>query len=441
MGFWDFLPWVGDDGGSDRQDRPAPVNRKRSWSRQSEPDEPRPVVPGPRGPQGRSGSGYASGPQGVPAGRNTDDEADVEALEATVVPGSKEAGGTTWAGFDLLASHLDPGTFDPDSLATYEGYSYRLNNDQMAQLGVEDRNRVVGPVRTAVYTPEAWAALSPVQQDAARFNQLLLDARERDLGMDTYNFARGDYDEQVGAMFDDGLGTSRDLINIANLLDAVGFRGGSVVDIDEFASMERAFTADEINALNDWDGGFNLEVTVTPGEEYKPSNRDKARRREGMGSGNWEDAPDTTNFAELRGAENMNAIDYNTVELAGEFIRSAMSGNPNAWGWNVAARSSLGLGMPENRPLGYAADIEALPEGERRDLEERFQGSWMFLKDPETDVNILLNDMNSDPLLSNPDTQSALWDYIARRIAYEEQSGGSGGRSAEEIRRLLGWEG
>jgi hypothetical protein len=398
-----------------------------------------PDTPERKGPQGRAGSGYARGPQSgnKPRTATAPETAGAPQPEPTL-PGSPAVPAEGTPVPAPTPTGLDPALFDLDSFQTHDPYTYSLNQRQAEVFG--EPKREVGGVSTVRFTPEAWATLPQEQKDAAMLNQLLLDARNQDLAADQpYNFARRDYDTGVADMFGQDNGSQRDLINIVNLLDSIGFQGGDVVDLDEFASLERAFTWDEMQNLNDWGGDFSLEVQekVTPGDN---SNRARGQRTPGMSGAEAEDVV-TSNYGELRGSENMRAIDFDMVEKAGAFILDSMGANPNAWNWNVAARNQMGLGMPNERPLGYASNIEDVPEGVQRQLEDAFQGAWLFLKNPETTVDVLLQGIEEAPELADEATRSALWDYIAQRLAYEDQSGGTAGRSAEEIRQMLGWEG
>ena len=110
---------------------------------------------------------------------------------------------------------------------------------------------VESELQQAALTWAEYDKLSDEQRNAVDFNTLLVRAREQDLSnSQAYTTdQRSTYDDEVKAIFGEQGGSEQYAPNTVALLKQIDFKAVGQ-DLDEYLSLERAFTADEIKNFN-----------------------------------------------------------------------------------------------------------------------------------------------------------------------------------------------
>ena len=161
--------------------------------------------------------------------------------------------------------------FNPDIKFTdlgrwdYDLNPYQIEKRQLKDLAAGDRVQMVGDrMRQGELSEEAWGNLTPAQQQAVEFNDLLVAAVQKDRSnsmgyTDTY---KDGYQAAVDEMFPDGLGSDLYAPATVNMLQQLNFQNQGQ-DLDEFISLDRAYTADELLAFQG--GGQDAALIAAAG--------------------------------------------------------------------------------------------------------------------------------------------------------------------------------
>lgn len=153
--------------------------------------------------------------------------------------------------------------------------------------------------QSAALSWDAYDKLTPDQRAAVDFNTLLVAAREKDLGI---SYAKDpftgeqkqQYDADVKEMFGETGGSEKFAPNTVALLKQINLKALGQ-DLDEFLSLERAFTADEL-------------------KDFKIEDLPELKQ---LGDG--------ANYSQARSIDNREVLDATIVQQSSEAITKAMT--------------------------------------------------------------------------------------------------------------------
>lgn len=345
---------------------------------------------------------------------------------------------TGWSQPERKAQNVRAGVerLDMGNARRLQGYSYNYTPEEWelargAYSGAEGYTpgsnvspQSLKPIDTnielaASISDEEYEKLTTAQKRAVDFNTMLVNAREKDLTEAGDPENRAEYDKQVADIFGEGGGSERYAPNTVRLLESIGFTAKGQ-DLDEYLSLERAITSDELEGFAYSNKDIvELELTEDMPQEYatavpdtaaasrygpgtpRGSNRSTtgagAASRYGIGPLADENAPDNmervlqqSNFAEVRSAENMRAVDTAAIQKAGEFIDLAMK-NVNAWDFDSAIELAL-TGQTTGSPFNL--EDPTLSEEEQTMKDNFYQSAWDAVRDPEQDISVLWEQMD-----------------------------------------------
>lgn len=349
------------------------------------------------------------------------------------------------------ASNLD--SLDMSKATDLKGYDYQITNDEWGMLqGAASRAGYKGPTGTNKAPPtvkgqalqavpmtwDAYNALSDDQRKAVDFNTLLVEARQKDLSAQNPGAAAGnptEYGEKVSRIFGKGGGSARPAANTVNLLDKIGLEA-SGQDLDEFMSLERAVTWDELQNFKFTEGEV---VGLTGGGQ-----QGKPRANSGRGVTPTDRTGLKSNIAEVRSVLNQARIDTSAIDKAGAFLDAAFGdSNTSLWDISSTANAALTGTRPADVKYGYGLPGERADPNE--DMKEQiFQGLYGVVQDKNTtDIQSIWDAIDEHGVKNWTDEDTAeLWDYFNTRSVTDNRAGLGAGdstiRNSTEIRQFLG---
>jgi hypothetical protein len=429
MGFFDFLPWVGDDKPAAAAPKPAPA--------------------------------ATSATAGQPPIRKVSWDAPM-ALQNLV--DTKQKAVPEWA-------KLDPKKYDPTKAKELSEYTYDLTGDEWSKLQeLYQRDNPGAPaldqalqagakqLRTAPMTEDAYQALSDDQKGAVNFNTLLAEAREKDLMSkgNAVGDTKTEYDSSVAEMFGEGGGSEKYAPNTIKLLKDLNFKAQGQ-DLDSFLSMDAGVSLEELKDFKLSDQALSKMQEL---EDYKRADEPGPRSTTtamGFNFGGMDilgflrpDAPpkpmefgalSADQFAELRSNTNQQAAFASAIAAAGEKIAAGMdASNIPAWSLDAAFKRGTGQELTgADVPLGWSTDLPRDRPGQgEATVEGVYQKAWNYLADA--------NNKTLDEFwlgLNGPDVSEEqldeLFKYVNQRTYAEDEQGkpGEGQRSGAEIREFL----
>lgn len=319
--------------------------------------------------------------------------------------------------------------------------------EQETNQGLEDFTNALtqpgGPKITeenytaAPLTWEAYSALPSEQKSAIDWNTLLIEAREKDLAREAAPpkvpdaQARAEYDEKVKNIFGETGGSQVYAPNTVTLLDNLGIKAQGQ-DLDEYLGLNRAITSTEMGDVKFTSGQLETIDDLMKDRTLTPEQ--------------------VTQYSKVRDPGNVRLLDNQAIEAAGREIKAAMT-NPdlNLWSFEaaipgligdnkkpVSAAVPLGYGTPEIRG-GGAENID-------NQMDVWLNTAYEHLKSDQTDPQDLWDAMKERQF--TPEDVQTFFQFMDTKLSNEERYGetpapeGRPGKSrtAEEIRRILGWE-
>jgi hypothetical protein len=190
-------------------------------------------------------------------------------------------------------------TSEVPKVGYYGGLGVRPEHLQEDVLGKGKNPSVAVEQKAAALTWDAYDKLTPDQRAAVDFNTLLVAAREKDLGI---SYAKDpftgeqkqQYDADVKEIFGDEGGSEKFAPNTVALLKQINLKALGQ-DLDEFLSLERAFTADEL-------------------KDFKIEDLPELKQ---LGDG--------ANYSQARSIDNREVLDATIVQQSSEAITKAMT--------------------------------------------------------------------------------------------------------------------
>jgi hypothetical protein len=214
-------------------------------------------------------------------------------------------------GLAMLETELDSANARELARFSYgldEGEAARITDAYGSQNGnktLDAKNvRVQSRATQAVpLTQDAYDKLTPEQRKAVDFNTLLVDAREKDLmlgpkGNSPVPDELKSYNQRAEKVFGKGGGSEAYAPNTLKLLEEIDFKAVGQ-DLDEFLSLERTVTADQ---LKGWTGQGGA-----------------AQRKSADGY------TDAGEFGTIRSAENQAKVTADAIAKAGALIEKTLS--------------------------------------------------------------------------------------------------------------------
>lgn len=301
-----------------------------------------------------------------------------------------------------------------------QDYTYERSLPELARVK-QEQPKAGGSVSTDMsktqLTWEEYDKLTPDQRAAVDFNSLLVQAREIDLktaasGTDWYTDAqKKQYALDVASIFGEAGGSETMGYRTVELLKKINFTAVGQ-DLDEYLSLERAVTAEELKNFK-FSGdeakqlsSFNVSSLAKPGI-----------------AGDYQAA---------RAPENLAAIDTAAIQAALEtYKKRVVEIGANAR--DIVTGLGIQLPAPMMMPPGY----ERAGEYESK-LDESFKQIYNFLRQYPTEEGLasLFQDFKSQNW--EPEAQQQLWAYLNDRTMRERQYFNDEG--AEQIRTILGWD-
>lgn len=333
---------------------------------------------------------------------------------------------------------------------TLTEYEYKVNAPELQRLRENDpkaADTIMTEVTSAPMTWEAYDALTPDQRAAVDFNTLLIEAREKDLAPKEPMTASEwiEYGNDVRSMFGEQGGSRRSAPNTVALLKSIDFKAVGQ-DLDEFLSMERgisvdelanfSFSADDVAQLSAFDAAdiSDLGTTTVTGVTETGAKLPPAVR-EAMEKGAPPVQPGE-DYASVRTAQNLAAIDTALIQGALDAYKQRLASGTTA-PWSIEA--ALGTKQdykPSEMPLGYV--VSDNPMDYRAQLSIAFDDVYNLLRgNPNQDG---LDAMFADFTARNWTEQDKqeLWAYLddrtRRELTYMDD------QDAQLIRNILGWK-
>lgn len=318
---------------------------------------------------------------------------------------------------------------DPHSVRELDTHRYALSDWQQDQAeldyGIKAPDQQVqlagDRYSTGRLTAEAYDLLTPQQKNAIKFNELLLDAVERDRSATKDGADMEDYRARSEAMFGTQGGSRTYAPNTLALLEKFNLgedlRGQ---DLDEYLSLDRAFDAEEIKNLPTW-------------QDEAP-----AYIKQGFG--------DATSMVTSK------MLDMRQVDMAGALVERALT-SPDSMGWDDKSRldSYLGYTLPQidDVPIGYLPggyENHAQRSDELLDRKETFYQFWFdTFQDKELpDLQPFWDDLDAGHLQMSDEDLNQFFDYVYNRSFDLDRQGVADPatrRSGAEVRALLGMGG
>jgi hypothetical protein len=290
-------------------------------------------------------------------------------------------------------------------------HSYKLTPWQQEQAelnyGIEapDNSPILsgGKYKSGRLTQETYDTLGEHQQRALKFNDLLLRAVQEDRRLRPSDEDRSEYDAKVAEMFGTQGGSDLYAPTTVRLLENLDLdlRGQ---DLDEYLSLDRAYTDREIASLQPWE-------TIP---ELKRSGK----------------------FGDDRSMQTAGILDIQQVEAAGAMLDKVMS-------WDEDSRMAAALGMPrpaiEEIPFGWLTEGESRGDPLLDRKEQFFKESYNLLSSRQTET---LDDfwMATDELQFTDADYEELFNYFYVMSKELDRAGATGpeSRTGAELREFVG---
>ena len=290
--------------------------------------------------------------------------------------------------------------------------------------------------KSVTMTPAEFDKLNRAQQQAVRFNTLLVQAREKDLkGYEKLatGVAHKEYDNTVREMFGEGGGSETYAPETVALLKSVDFKALGQ-DLDEYLSLERAI---DVNELAD----FKISKDM-PNVLELPEVRSRTQ-------------PNKTTELQARQESNLALLDQKVVQQSNAAIKKAMTDAYEVLHTFQATMAGVRLpdvlkmgGTEEQTGLGKAKDMFGYPvkaaEGAPLDDTSAFyQATYEYLQDKKNTDLSGLQDQFVQAGATDKDIAD-LFDYVNRRSIQEltwgrpKQMRDKNQRTPEEIRIFAG---
>lgn len=209
------------------------------------------------------------------------------------------------------------------------------------QVGTEGKSNTTRQVRELTW--DEYDKLPRNARIALDVNGLMIDAREKDIKM-PYSFANEEEEKKhindVNTMFGEDGASLNPGYHTVQLFKQLELKGLEDHDLDEYLSLERAFTEDDIK---------RMAVSTKAVDSLKSLyGNDKP---EAVGSGTRPEK-----YEQVRSIENMTAFDKSILEQAGAAISAIMQKSETNWSVQ-SALAGVGLGdyLPDNVPFGWGS--------------------------------------------------------------------------------------
>ena len=271
-------------------------------------------------------------------------------------------------------------------------------------------------VQQAALTWDEYDKLSEEQRNAVDFNTLLVRAREQDLSnSQAYTQAqRKTYDDEVKAIFGEKGGSETYAPNTVALLKQIDFKAVGQ-DLDEYLSLERAFTLDEIKDFK-IEGMPQLKQMGEGGVSYEGARaRDNIQAAEVAAVTKSAEAISTA----MQDANNVLNTFYQTMESARQPLMDELGGK--------SLRLSGAVGEQTGFPLMGQTYVKGNEEQEKA---KAF--SDLYATAAAGKMDMVWEGIQAAGM--NEDEQKELFSYFSTRSAQETRSGSSD-RGAREHRR------
>ena len=300
---------------------------------------------------------------------------------------------------------LDESMLKRDEALDLRRHSYQMTNEQWGVLqganrgdrdfvNADDLRTLGGHQYQAIpLTREGFESLSPDQQAAVRYNTLLVNNRQADLMSEGpgEDFDRAQYDRRIKSMFGEQGGSDVVAPRTVDLLYESGLRARGQ-DLDDFLSLDRAISAAELEnwQMSDQPDLVHLQIEDNPNARQSPEQA--AEELEYWGELGMDEHPSmkylhdqmavTSNIMQVVSEQNLQALDIEAVQQAGEFIAESIEQNPEAWDFSSAVEMQITGRRPDDVPYGYGNPDERDTEEER--AKERFiQDAFVYLRETE----------------------------------------------------------
>lgn len=283
----------------------------------------------------------------------------------------------------------------------------------------------------APMTWDEYEALSADQKAAVDFNTLLVEAREADLGgtASLTSAERETYNANVEKIFGKEGGSETLAPKTVELLSKIDFSAVGQ-DLDEFLSLERGITSEELENFKFSDKDIQtLQVLTQAGAPTSGSSYNTS-------------STTTTNYGAIRGTENLAAVDTAAIQKTRTMIENAMRNPDNAlWSVEAALSGTAPTGFKSSDiPIGWGTG-DTRTDNDQFEADTYYQNAYAALQDPGQDaMTTIWADLN-DPNI--PGTKQEFLNYVNARTRNEAQYGSpnsemAGLRSAALIRDLVG---
>jgi hypothetical protein len=254
-----------------------------------------------------------------------------------------------------------------------------------------------------------YQSLTPQQQKAMRFNELLINATEADRrGKVAPQEQDPEYRARVAEMFGTEGGSQVYAPNTVALLDKMGMGRLRGQDLDEYLSLDRAYDVNEIKALQPWDA----TPEIGPYQGYHSA----------------------------AGAAAQTALDQRQIDLAGSLVEKALA-DTGITGWSEQARIDryLGRDIPVDQiPFGWLAQGQGRATDEENAKETIFQNMYDYLSSSSTENLDELWAMGQEHKFTDAD-YNEIFDYFNLKSLEDDRIGvPEGYRTGAETRSFLG---
>lgn len=319
----------------------------------------------------------------------------------------------------------DAGDFGVTEFTEIAPHKYTLSNWQQEQAeldyGVKAPKEQVqlsgDSFRTGRMSQAAYDALTPQQRNAIRFNDLLIDAVQKDRAASQEGADMATYRTDVDEMFGTQGGSSTYAPNTMALLKGLGVGQLRNQDLDEYLSLDRAYDVDEIRNLQPWEG-------ETPGYI-----------NEGFGKGT--------------SRETAFKLDRLQIDTAGKLIERALA-DTNVTGWSEDARIAKHLGQQipiSSVPTGwlfhddeqFIVDSRGGSDSDAANEEIFYQRAYDNLRNNQTQT---LDDfwIATEQVAFTDEDYAKIFDYFYQRSLEDDRIGVTDPqyRTGQQVRDFIG---
>jgi len=361
---------------------------------------------------------------------------------------ARAAGVTSGFGTYRALPPPKPVTFPAESFGEARAltdYEYKVNQPELQRLRENNptaADTIMTEVEAAPLTWEAYDKLTPDQRAAVDFNSLLVEAREKDLQpwepMSSEEFTQ--YGKDVREMFGEKGGSRRVAPATVALLKRIDFKAVGQ-DLDEFLSLERAisvdelgdfsFSKDEVAQLTAFDSenpGSTVETGITKTGAYLPPAVRESLKSVPQKPGD--------NYASVRTEQNLAAIDTALIKGALDAYKARLAAFEGA-PWSITA--NLGVQQefkPAEMPAGYVRTDN--PMDYRGQLSIAYEDAYNLLRGNPNEQGLAALYADFDERQWTEEDKAGLWTYLNDRTRNELDY--MGDKDAQMVRDILGWE-